>query len=122
MACSGSEPATPQFGEGLFLHGCPVPGKAFVRTLTDAAEKPTGPHAIAAPGDVMLANESGRELAERAVAEAQSSELDRAREAWQRKFSGLPTTREEYARHARFLQGRGFSFDTIRTVLKRDSE
>ena len=62
------------------------------------------------------------ELADRAVAEAQSSELDRAREAWQRKFSGLPTTREEYARHARFLQGRGFSFDTIRTVLKRDSE
>lgn len=53
-ACS--EPEVPT-GEGLFLHGCPVPGQAFVRQLADAAERPSGPHAIALPGDTLIANE-----------------------------------------------------------------
>ncbi|HMV69731.1 MAG TPA: hypothetical protein PKA64_23010, partial [Myxococcota bacterium] len=43
-------------GDGLFLHGCPVPGRAAARQLTDAAERPTGPDALAAPGDVVLLN------------------------------------------------------------------
>jgi regulatory protein len=58
------------------------------------------------------------ELAERVVGETSASELERARAAWQRKFRALPESREERAKHARFLQARGFSFDVIRAVLK----
>ena len=49
---------------------------------------------------------------------ALASELDRARDVWQRKFSILPTDRREWARQARFLQGRGFATDVIRQLLK----
>lgn len=43
-------------------------------------------------------------------------ELERARSILQRKYREAPTTREERARRARFLQGRGFSYDTIRAL------
>ncbi len=43
-------------GTGLLAQGCPVPGKASARTLVDAAERPSGEHALAAPGDVVLLN------------------------------------------------------------------
>ena len=44
-------------------------------------------------------------------------ELERARGILQRKYRGQATTREERARRARFLQGRGFSYDAIRGAL-----
>jgi regulatory protein len=44
-------------------------------------------------------------------------ELERARAILQRKYRNAATTREERARRARFLQSRGFSYDTIRSVL-----
>ncbi len=53
LSCEAPTPT----GEGLFLEGCPVPGESLARVLTRPDEKPTGPHVIAAPGDVMLANE-----------------------------------------------------------------
>lgn len=43
-------------GEGIFLHGCPVEGEAFARTLVDVAERPWGEEGLAGPGDVVLAN------------------------------------------------------------------
>jgi regulatory protein len=58
------------------------------------------------------------ELAERMAAMTAGSEVERAREAYKRKFRSPPASREERARHGRFLQSRGFSFDTIRAVLK----
>ncbi|MSP54032.1 MAG: hypothetical protein EXR69_00245 [Myxococcales bacterium] len=61
----GCQPAPPapvdsgaDVGEGLFLHGCPSPGRALARELTDVAETPWGPDALAAPGDVLLLNET----------------------------------------------------------------
>jgi regulatory protein len=45
-------------------------------------------------------------------------ELERARAVWRRKFSGVPADAREWARQARFLQGRGFSSDIIRRLLK----
>jgi len=48
------------------------------------------------------------------------SEAARARAIWQRKFAALPQDRNEYARQGRFLQGRGFSGDVIRRVLKSE--
>ena len=37
---------------------------------------------------------------------------------WHSKFSNAPCDAREWARQARFLQGRGFSSDIIRKLLK----
>jgi regulatory protein len=47
----------------------------------------------------------------------QDSELERAREIWRKKFGRPPANIQEKASQMRFLQGRGFSLDTIRRVL-----
>ncbi len=43
-------------------------------------------------------------------------ELERARAILARKYRDPATTREERARRARFLQGRGFSYEIIRAL------
>ena len=48
-------------------------------------------------------------------------ELERAKAIVQRKYREPASTREEWARRARFLQSRGFSVEVI-TRLLRDSE
>lgn len=45
------------------------------------------------------------------------SELDRAREVWQRKFGSAAPDAAGRARQARFLVGRGFSSDVVRRVV-----
>ena len=45
------------------------------------------------------------------------NEFERARGAWQKKFSAPPASREDWAKQARFLQSRGFSTDIIRRLL-----
>lgn len=45
-------------------------------------------------------------------------ELARARLVWQKKFAAAPADAKEWARQARFLQGRGFSSEIIRKLLK----
>jgi regulatory protein len=47
-----------------------------------------------------------------------TDELERARAVWTRKYGAAPADGKEWARQARFLQGRGFSADTIRRLLK----
>jgi len=47
-------------------------------------------------------------------------ELERARGILARKYRGPVTTREERAKRARFLQGRGFSQDVIYRVIDHD--
>lgn len=49
-------------------------------------------------------------------------ETRRAREVWQKKFAAPPADAREWARQARFLQGRGFSAETIRRLLKEGGE
>jgi len=44
-------------------------------------------------------------------------ELARAKAILERKYRAPAATREERAKRARFLQGRGFSYDTIRSAL-----
>lgn len=44
-------------------------------------------------------------------------ELERAKAILERKYRQPATTREERARRARFLQSRGFSYDTIRSIV-----
>lgn len=58
------------------------------------------------------------ELIGKAVAEVEANELETARQVHGKKFAGAPQTREEWAKQARFLQGRGFGFDIIRQVLR----
>ena len=57
------------------------------------------------------------ELIEAAVEQVKGNELDNAKEIWRKKFKASPTSREEWAKQARFLQSRGFGFDTIKRVL-----
>jgi len=49
-------------------------------------------------------------------------EFERARAVWQKKFSAAPADRNDWARQARFLQGRGFSVEIIRKLLKECEE
>ena len=61
-------------------------------------------------------------LSDAAIAGAQSqlkeSELEAARAVWQKKFGALPANARDKARQMRFLQGRGFSLDIIRRLLR----
>ncbi len=45
-------------------------------------------------------------------------EMERAHEVWTNKFAAAPADAREWAKQARFLQGRGFSSDVIRKLLK----
>jgi regulatory protein len=47
-------------------------------------------------------------------------ELEKARAILARKYREAATTREEKARRMRFLQSRGFAYDTIRSALRVD--
>jgi regulatory protein len=61
-------------------------------------------------------------LISEAIAGLQDNEVERASEVWRKKFKAAPTTREEWAKQARFLQSRGFTFDVIKQILNRHAE
>jgi regulatory protein len=52
-----------------------------------------------------------------AVHELRTSELERARTVWRKKFGAQPTDAAQRAKQMRFLAGRGFGGDTIRQVV-----
>jgi regulatory protein len=58
----------------------------------------------------------------RATETARATELQRARDAWQKKFGVVVSDRAGRAKQMRFLQSRGFSFDVIRKVVAGDSD
>ena len=47
----------------------------------------------------------------------EDSEVARARNVWRKKFATPPSSQQERAKQMRFLQGRGFSIDTIRQAM-----
>jgi regulatory protein len=57
-----------------------------------------------------------------ALAHLKENELDAARTVWRKKFGVAPANASDKARQIRFLQGRGFSFDTIRRILNSDED
>ncbi len=57
------------------------------------------------------------ETIERVTAEAASTEFDRAKEIWKKKFREPAANPAERAKQMRFLAARGFSFDTIKKVF-----
>jgi regulatory protein len=65
-----------------------------------------------------------QDLIETAVSQVKDNELENATEIWRKKFKVAPTSRETWAKQARFLQSRGFGFDVIKKVLnsKHDND
>ena len=61
-------------------------------------------------------------LIAQAVAALRNTEVQRAREVWQRRFGVLPADARERARQARFLLARGFGGDVVQRVLAGDVE
>jgi regulatory protein len=61
------------------------------------------------------------ELIEAELPALKETELEAAREVWQRKFGVAPQDAKEKARQMRFLQSRGFSMEVILKVLKLSS-
>lgn len=55
---------------------------------------------------------------ENVLSEHRDSELDRARDVWNKKFGAPPTDAAEKARQIRFLQSRGFTLETIHFIWK----
>jgi regulatory protein len=63
------------------------------------------------------------ELINAALPALKNSELEAAREVWQKKFGVSPQDQKEKSKQMRFLQSRGFSMDVIFKVLRTsDSE
>lgn len=57
------------------------------------------------------------QMVEQAMLELQSSEFERAREIWRKKFRLPPDSPAAHARQVRFLMARGFSAEVVRRVL-----
>ena len=51
-----------------------------------------------------------------------TDEQERARAVWLKKFDAPPVDARDWAKQARFLQGRGFSVEIIRKLLKEIEE
>ena len=57
-----------------------------------------------------------------AVASLQATELDRARDIWNRKFGEVATDAKERGKQMRFFASRGFSGDVIRKVMAGETD
>lgn len=73
-------------------------------------------------GDVRIRQElQAKGLPPEAMAQAlvqlKGTELERAREVWQRKFGEIATEPKEHARQARFLISRGFPAEVVRKIV-----
>jgi regulatory protein len=58
------------------------------------------------------------ELINASIPQMKESELEAARNVWQRKFATPPQDQKEKARQVRFLQSRGFSMEVIFRVMR----
>ena len=58
------------------------------------------------------------DLIAQALPELKETELESARDVWQRKFGKLPEDAKEKARQMRFMQSRGFSLDMVFNVWR----
>lgn len=65
----------------------------------------------------LLAKGLDNELVQQTVEQLKSTELQRAREVWLRKFGVPPASPAEVSRQSRFLAARGFGGEIIRRVV-----
>ena len=61
-------------------------------------------------------------LIDGAIEQLKDTELSSAIEVWRKKYKQAPADRDEWAKQARFLQSRGFSFDVIKKVMSNPQE
>ena len=59
---------------------------------------------------------------QRALSATAETELQRASEVWKKRFGDLPANPQEKARQMRFLQGRGYTPEIIRQVMRAPAE
>ena len=57
-----------------------------------------------------------------ALQDVKHDELENAKAVWRKKFSTPPSSREEWAKQARFLQSRGFGFEIIKKVINEQED
>ena len=62
------------------------------------------------------------DLIANAMDRLRSTELQRARDVWQRRFGAQPATPQARAKQMRFLASRGFGGDVVRQVLQGAQE
>ena len=62
------------------------------------------------------------DLISEAVQDAKENELANAKGVWRKKYDAPPSSREEWAKQARFLQSRGFGFEIIKKVINQQSD
>lgn len=62
------------------------------------------------------------ELISEAVQDIKESELANAKAVWRKKYDAPPSSREEWAKQARFLQSRGFGFEIIKKVINEQED
>jgi regulatory protein len=73
-------------------------------------------------GSVRIANELREQgiaeaLVDKAMEEVKSNDLTNAQSIYRKKYDAAPSCLKEWAKQARFLQSRGFSFDIIKKVV-----
>lgn len=57
------------------------------------------------------------ELIAEAIDAIKDNEFDNALSVWRKKYGQAPDGREAWAKQARFMQSRGFGFETIKKVI-----
>ena len=62
------------------------------------------------------------ELISEAVQNVKENELTNAKAVWRKKYDAAPSSREEWAKQARFLQSRGFGFEIIKKVINEQED
>ena len=66
----------------------------------------------------LLAKGVAEEVVEAVLPQLTDSELEAARTVWRRKFKAPPANSAERGRQVRFMQGRGFTMETILKVIR----
>jgi regulatory protein len=59
---------------------------------------------------------------QQALTAAKDTELERARQVWEKRFGELPASAQQKARQMRFLHGRGFAPEIIRRILNATAD
>lgn len=62
------------------------------------------------------------ETIDSAISALRTTEIERARQVWRRKFGEPPRDAEERSRQSRFLAGRGFGAEAIRKAVSGNGE
>ncbi len=86
----------------------------FTEQLVHARQKKFGSSRVA---NELREKGIDEDLIAQALVSVKQNELENALQVRQKKYECLPTSREDWARQARFLQSRGFGFDVIKKVL-----